>query len=71
MEELKNFNARKLYKKLDLPDNEFEGWMKELGLLHSVRTCECGGSMSLRTRKGKNYSWRCTGLLTVALRGSR
>jgi hypothetical protein len=27
--------------------------------------------MSLRTRKGKNYSWRCTGLLTVALRGSR
>jgi len=50
MDDLRNFNAPRLYKKLALPDQEFELWFKELGLLHTDRICECGGSM--------NFKWR-------------
>ena len=54
-----NFNARKLYQKLSLSDSEFDTWLKNMGLLHSKRTC--GSRMKLlNPKKDKRYgNWRC------------
>jgi len=59
--ELRNFNARKMFAKLNLPDDKFEEWLKKMGLLHSKRTCECGARMKLRNpQQGAKYGkWRC------------
>lgn len=60
MDDLRNFNSRKLYEKLSLPDQEFEGWLKNLGLLYRDRICDCGGAMSYQWIAGRNYpKWRC------------
>lgn len=54
MEELRNFNAKKLYQKLNLVDNEFEEWLKQLELIHRTRTCpECGTNMGFKWDQGK------------------
>lgn len=59
MDELRNFNARKLYQKLEMP--LFEDFLKELGLLPKVKVCDCGGQMTFKSKPGRNYSsWRCT-----------
>ena len=61
MEELFNFNAPKLYQKLALPENEFEDWIIDLGLLPKNKTCECGGTMKHKWVPGRSYpAWRCT-----------
>ena len=61
MDELRNFNASKMFKKLNLPDDEFEDWLKSLELLPKERTCECGGQMSHMWVPGRKYpAWRCT-----------
>jgi len=61
MDELRNFNAKKLYQKLAMTDEEFDDWLKELGLLRKTRICDCGGNMSYKQRVGEKYStWRCT-----------
>ena len=58
---LKNFNAKQLYRQLELSDDRFEAWLKTLGLLHTSRVCVCGGFMQVRT---KANTWvrmyRCT-----------
>lgn len=61
MDDLREFNEPKLYKKLFLPDEEFEGWLKEAGLLYKKRLCDkCGGEMTLKTHAGKNHPvWQC------------
>ena len=45
MEELKNFTLRDLFEKLRLSHEQFEEWLKELGVLHIQRICECGKAM--------------------------
>jgi len=61
MDELRNFNAAKLYQKLALPDHEFEDWLQGMGLLTRTRTCDCGGSMTHKLIVGRNHpNWRCT-----------
>lgn len=60
LNELKNFNSRRLSEKLLLSDIEFEMWLQKLGLLWSERTCICGSAMSKRTlRINQSKSWRC------------
>lgn len=62
MEELRNFNAKKLYKKLDLPDKEFQEWLVSLGLLHRDMVCpKCEKSgMVFKWKAGRNYpTWHC------------
>jgi hypothetical protein len=44
MEELQNFTLIKLHEKLALTEQEFGAWIEGMGLLHSRRTCECGGA---------------------------
>ena len=34
MVELRGFNEEKLWRKMFMDDNEFENWLKDLGLLH-------------------------------------
>ena len=34
MDELRGFNEEKLWRKMFMDDNEFENWLKDLGLLH-------------------------------------
>jgi hypothetical protein len=42
MEELKEFRLCDMYDRLRWTDEEFTDWFKQLGLLHSKRTCVCG-----------------------------
>lgn len=51
MDELRNFNAPKLYEKLNLSDNDFEEFLKDLGLIFRTRTCNCGGDMHYKQQK--------------------
>lgn len=61
MEVLRNFNARELFRKLEMPDNDFEDWLIDLGLLHRTRTCDvCHSAMNQKWREGERYpSWKC------------
>lgn len=63
MEELNNFKLLDLHAKLALPDDEFDAWLQNLGLLHRNRICICG---ALMVRKASNHNvnnrygnWRC------------
>ena len=53
MEELKDFNSKKLFAKLTMPDKEFEEWLKDLGLLRRTGSVNvvatCGASVFLLT----------------------
>lgn len=61
MEELPNFNTRKLYSKPNLSDDEFMRWLQDLNLLYKTRNCECGSTMSYKWNKIHKYPhWRCT-----------
>ena len=62
MEQLQNFKSFHLHEKLCLNDNDFDEWLKELGLLHGKRTChKCGGRSTFQALKGQRYgNWRCT-----------
>jgi len=55
MDELRNFNAPKLYAKLALPDSEFENWLIDMELLPRSRTCGCGGSMNFKKKDDRKY----------------
>ena len=35
LDDLKNFNTRKMFSKVSLPDAEFVEWFQKMGLLHS------------------------------------
>ena len=55
---LRNFTLTKLHAKLNLPENEFQQWLTDLGMLHKKRTCDCGREM--RKEKYKQYGrWKC------------
>lgn len=61
MEFFREFNARKLYKFLDLSEDEQVKQLQSMKLLHSNPKCSCGGKMSIHSRPGKSYEyWRCT-----------
>ena len=49
---LRGFNARALFRRLELPGDDFDEWLGQVGLLYRRRTCTCGGRMHLRTMKG-------------------
>jgi len=61
LEELRNFNTRRLFEKINLTDAQFEDWLQKMGLLHSKRTCMCGARMRPRNPlQGRKYGkWRC------------
>ena len=42
LDSLKNFTITALHIKLNLPEQEFQQWLTDLGLLHKKRTCVCG-----------------------------
>jgi hypothetical protein len=57
--ELQDMNMLQLSEKLLLPDQEFETWMVEMGLLHGRQVCNnCGQDMKL-TKNGTNKTWTC------------
>lgn len=55
MEELRNFNTRSLYVKLNLSDDEFVPWLQDVNFLYKTRNCECGGSMSYKWYEKEKY----------------
>lgn len=56
-EELRSMNLQDLYAKLQLTDNEFDDWLKQLGLLHRSQICDtCGDRMS---EDGRNRRYVC------------
>jgi hypothetical protein len=63
MDELRNFTLAKLYTKIDRDEDDtiFIEWFQSLGLLHSIRTCECGEKMGTRkARDSRSYpKWQC------------
>ena len=57
LQSLKNFTLTKLHVKLNLPENEFQQWLTDLGMLHK-KTCVCGTEM--RKEKHQKYGrWQC------------
>ena len=52
LDSLKNFTLTKLHVKLNLPENEFQQWLTDLGMLHK-KTCVCGTEM--RKEKHQKY----------------
>ncbi|CAK5052366.1 unnamed protein product [Meloidogyne enterolobii] len=71
MEQLKNFKSSHLHEKLRLNDNDFDAWLKELGLLHEKRTCnKCGGRTTIKHKKCLRFgTWRCSMMNCRAERG--
>uniref|UniRef100_A0A915DF43 Uncharacterized protein n=1 Tax=Ditylenchus dipsaci TaxID=166011 RepID=A0A915DF43_9BILA len=63
MEEFRSFNLDKLYEGLSWDDNTFLEWLQNLGLIHSARTCLCGGKMNLRNPKWE-YNTVCGNALS-------
>jgi len=61
MDDLRDFNEAKLYKKLFLPEDQFETFLQDAFLLHRERICDkCNSSMTLKSHVGKNHLvWRC------------
>ena len=61
MDELRGFNEEKLWRKMFMDDDEFENWLKDLGLLHQRRYC-CDKEMNLCSpRRGENWGrWKCS-----------
>ena len=58
LDSLKNFTITALHIKLNLPEQEFQQWLTDLGLLHKKRTCVCGREM--RKEKHHQYGrWVC------------
>lgn len=58
MDELKTFTLHDLFDKLRLFDEQFEQWLKEIGLMHSQRICECGNAMRYKWTKNLfNPQW--------------
>ena len=53
MDELRGFNEEKLWRKMFMDDDEFENWIKDLGLLHRRRYC-CGKEMNRKAAKANN-----------------
>ena len=45
LDSLKNFTLTKLHVKPNLPENEFQEWLTDLGMLHKKRTYVCGREM--------------------------
>lgn len=62
MEELRNFTMKHVMAKLTLDNDEFDEWLTDLGLLHSLRICpRCGREMGqIKAKAGERYgAWRC------------
>ena len=55
MDELQGFNEEKLWRKMFMDADEFENWLKDLGLLHRSIYC-CNKQMNLCAQlAGKNW----------------
>ncbi|CAK5042125.1 unnamed protein product [Meloidogyne enterolobii] len=58
LQSIKNFTLTKLYDKIKLPNDEFQQWITDLGMLHRKRTCDCGKEMR-KEKRGQNGRWIC------------
>ena len=57
--ELHEMNSLEFFNKLRMPDDEFEEWMANLGLLHSAMLCKnCHQPMHDKMH-GRNRKWIC------------
>ena len=57
--ELHEMNSLEFFNKLRMPDDEFEEWMANLGLLHSAMLCDnCHQPMHDKMH-GRNRKWIC------------
>lgn len=57
--ELQDFKLEELHEKLRLGDEEFEDWLKSMGLIPSSMRCRCGEPMKLSTSAHGGKIWRC------------
>lgn len=70
MDLLRGYNSPMLYETLNMSDSDFIKWLQDLKLLHLTRICECGGGMSYKWEKDRQYpSWRCTRKICRKKRG--
>jgi len=54
LNELRNFNGRRLFAKLAISDKEFTEWLQSMKLLPSKRLCECGNDMVLKYKSSQS-----------------
>jgi hypothetical protein len=58
-DDLRDMDLKGLIKKLKLDDDNFDEWLKDLGLLHRGRKCPYGDhEMKLRKKDGR-LKWMC------------
>jgi hypothetical protein len=58
LQSIKNFTLTKLHDKIKSPENEFQQWLTDLGMLHKKRTYDCGTEMR-KKKQGKYERWMC------------
>ena len=58
LQSLKNFTLTKLHVKLNSPENEFQQWLTDLGMLHKKGTCVRGKEMR-KQKRGQYGRWQC------------
>ena len=56
LDDLRDMDLKRLIKKLKLDDDNFDEWLKDLGLLHRDRKCPY--EMKLRKEDGR-LKWMC------------
>ncbi|CAK5050227.1 unnamed protein product [Meloidogyne enterolobii] len=66
LQSIKNFTLTKLYDKIKLPNDEFQQWITDLGMLHRKRTCDCGKEMR-KEKRGQNGRWICINIKKLLL----
>ncbi|MFH4974771.1 hypothetical protein AB6A40_001480 [Gnathostoma spinigerum] len=60
MEQLRGMNARKMYEKVSLSDEDFMAWMQEVGLISINKKCSCGGAMAIKSKgSAGGRRWVC------------
>ncbi|MFH4978347.1 hypothetical protein AB6A40_005056 [Gnathostoma spinigerum] len=60
MEQLRGMNAKKMFQKVSLSDNDFMAWMQQVGLISASKKCSCGGDMALRSKgSAGGRRWVC------------
>ena len=53
------FGLKELHEKLRLPNNEFEKWLKDIGLLHRAKNCPYGDHAMLERLESSRLKWLC------------
>ena len=53
------FGLKELHEKLRLPDDEFEEWFKDIGLLHRAKKCSYDNHAMLERVESGRLKWLC------------